>query len=1856
MQYSADQFIISDDGTQATCPACKEKCGLGNSGIQEGVKNLLKRHVGSGRCNNAKGKLDKIGKQTSLFQFLQKKSVKVPSTVQAPPPIASSSSLHNATSIGTSSHCSPLYTPTSTPPPISHRIPSRSDSSPSCSFPEQGAPRSALLRKFKAQIDALDLSLVPDATAEDDLAAFSRDPRTYVAAEVNGDDLWEMGLNSLVHGVFGWGLTSDEMKKLVRGGDLGVARFYDFVKYFIEIRGVSETLFREKIEMLGTALELFAQEKVPNLITDQHTPMSDPDSHMISPDTPPLDVLDVDSLLNSPQPSNDRQLHVRHRCSGFELTFPSGMSPHLDYPYALHQTLGLPWGYESHQGRMILRANICKDVRKEGAICKACDSLEETSLLKGILSRMRNGLSESTRLEYSSHRQLVERYRRKEGVVNGLKLQGLNDAKLLRGKATALSDYKRLVVAFRSGKVEGVDRILRVGFKRGLGARGMLALYQRAAEDAYRPQLYDEADYLRGVLFWRLGGNRLAQIAHRSLHQIPSLSTIRRNSTMPRITPSYGRPTTVEIESNIRGVLSLDELLASRQESGAAGVKHMIAMYDELSTEKRIRWDYVKDCFLGPCRDHAGDMSMTFNTVGDLVELFESLDSGQIHYASEATVGALGILSDNTRIYGARPILVSGTCKRETGPQHAKVLNTVMDAINNTKATTNLRVVSIASDGETKRGAALYEITCKFPLPTSSPIYPLLKPLTFMNLLVGDDDITCDKDYKHIFKRLRNRLLRKSGIHVLDRLITPSIIRKHLRQAGGTSEHIHSLFKPDDKQDVPLAYMLMRDIWSLPELSSANVEDVETRKTLRLLGTFFRYLIFPYICVDLSLSEQLRYLSAAVHVAMIMFRQSGRKFIPTLLYMDIMIMVKNVFFCLVKGKVDTPDGYFWVILLGTDRLETIFGILRTIIGTDSNMDLLQLVTRITGSVEVSNILVQHPEWDSRPRRLKLPAITRDGAEISDGKVDHINPASWRGDVSLARVSPQASWRSGPRLVEEELPELIPYLRELELDPRAIDMFSPLGKVLYKEPLAADDNEDPDPEEDLDFDVAAIPPTATAAVIESPLQPSPQPPLILSASHPQLPLPSPEEEDDRDRLDMDESGVREFEDQMAEIDETPSELSKQPFERYIWMEGEKVNKARAIKLYSRYRTQATSQDRLKRVQEMARFNTSNTASLGSSVTFAREEESTPALEPGDTIVTLLSCDDLLFLCLGSVTDISIGTSRDSSVDDIDLDVLAEDGVSISFQIINLVPATADDDPTSKHDWRSRKRPDPEAFTVPGQFVQPITPTLAIPTTGSTFWLLDSQELIAFGHDLLQRVNAVSASSSISRKNQIIPAVKRTREFPYREASGKACFSCETDSPRSAVDSAVSCPFCESPPIPLDLSRPQTILNHIGAHLLHSGLDGERCGLCGSRAPQCQYFLTKGANPQVDRDRTHGCSVFDSLETRGFRYATAAESTAANPCSNVPIHCKICFLRDKKSPAIWKYHAREHYKRHHSTANLNLYSSDWELSTSEKEAMKVVYSNRKKKPTLAKSRAKEKRKKEIGDLIISEAHSSRRAQRHGNDLDGSEQDADALDSDNDDLQRTMLPRPKPRRLPRQLVSDEDDTQTNNDGAEYNNNEDVDDVDEDNQWPNDDEELEYVSPDESRDQMSDLPSSSAMEAAEREEMNTPEAVEMDMDDVPILVSPILASTSASTATVPPTALSASSTTTAPTVMSSVAATTSMPPEVSSIPGAVPGVGVSMPMVPEVAEVETTRRSGRKRKGTEAASVLSTCICGQKVTNDERLSAAQCTRAGCETFWSSYQSGGNATIVKEGIVAESVEREMRGSRCGVPQRRSVK
>ena len=80
-----------------------------------------------------------------------------------------------------------------------------------------------------------------------------------------------------------------------------------------------------------------------------------------------------------------------------------------------------------------------------------------------------------------------------------------------------------------------------------------------------------------------------------------------------------------------------------------------------------------------------------------------------------------------------------------------------------------------------------------------------------------------------------------------------------------------------------------------------------------------------YMNIQLSLHEELVHLSAAAHLILAMYHNNKGEFIPVQTLFDVMLMIKNFYFCVAKTQVDNPTGSFWIILIGTDGLEKVFG-------------------------------------------------------------------------------------------------------------------------------------------------------------------------------------------------------------------------------------------------------------------------------------------------------------------------------------------------------------------------------------------------------------------------------------------------------------------------------------------------------------------------------------------------------------------------------------------------------------------------------------------------------------------------------------------------------------------------------------------------------------------------------------------------------------------------------------------------------------------------------------------------------------------------------------------------------------------
>jgi len=368
-------------------------------------------------------------------------------------------------------------------------------------------------------------------------------------------------------------------------------------------------------------------ERLQGNILDQQETTPGLNPHGIALSSMTTIVIDVDSdCVENPTiqvgPS-------RRECQGYILQFPSGKTPYSAYPFALHDSRSLPWDFSIGNGVMMLFARNCHGSDDAtGVSCLPCLCLPKNKSLEGIVNRLETGVHLNSPYAYHGTGGLREVLHQQSDRITFLQLRGLNQTRALLGKATALSNYKRLVITIASGKVARVSRVIHIALEQKKGVNGIISTLQDAANGYYQPKSFSEEEDMWGLLTWRLAGNRVAHINHRSGHG-PSAAYLRSRTIVPPIVPSPGMPTTAEVQKNIMASLgSVLDVIKTH-------VRHAVLMFDEIATEKRLHWDPKTNFFLGLCREHAHNTSLEFINEGDLEEVFQSLDNGEVHYAPE---------------------------------------------------------------------------------------------------------------------------------------------------------------------------------------------------------------------------------------------------------------------------------------------------------------------------------------------------------------------------------------------------------------------------------------------------------------------------------------------------------------------------------------------------------------------------------------------------------------------------------------------------------------------------------------------------------------------------------------------------------------------------------------------------------------------------------------------------------------------------------------------------------------------------------------------------------------------------------------------------------------------------------------------------------------------------------------------------------------------------------------------------------------------------------------------------------------------------------------------------------------------
>ncbi|KIM34748.1 hypothetical protein M413DRAFT_33053 [Hebeloma cylindrosporum] len=330
-------------------------------------------------------------------------------------------------------------------------------------------------------------------------------------------------------------------------------------------------------------------------------------------------------------------------------------------------------------------------------------------------------------------------------------------------------------------------------------------------------------------------------------------------------------------------------------------------LLDELKVQERLRLDPPTDYILGA------------DAVADC------LRRKIIHFATEATVIGASILTANPSEYTTKLFAISGSCKHEMVENQEHLIRDASEALIKSQKKFNRCLYYIASDGDSRHRRALISIVLQHDLDACQKIYTILQPLNLFDLKCGHNGLTADFDWTHILKHPRNTVLRLTGFYVSGTYITAAVIKSHLMSTGMSSLTVDTLLAPNDKQDVVLMLRLLYAIASLTPAAPSDPPLVQSsRHSLCLLGQFYWHLLNAYLDISLSLHQQLMHLSAAAHLMLTLYNLDKGGFIPVQTYFDTMRMIKNAYFCIAKVQCDNPEGFFYLILLGTDGLEKVF--------------------------------------------------------------------------------------------------------------------------------------------------------------------------------------------------------------------------------------------------------------------------------------------------------------------------------------------------------------------------------------------------------------------------------------------------------------------------------------------------------------------------------------------------------------------------------------------------------------------------------------------------------------------------------------------------------------------------------------------------------------------------------------------------------------------------------------------------------------------------------------------------------------------------------------------------------------------
>ncbi|KAL0575072.1 hypothetical protein V5O48_006891 [Marasmius crinis-equi] len=649
--------------------------------------------------------------------------------------------------------------------------------------------------------------------------------------------------------------------------------------------------------------------------------------------------------------------------------------------------------YESTatSARVVFFADQCSLLAAEGRYaCFACSRLR---VPVERVKKQASGSAGTLRHNQCSHVQLVSRIEKRDERAKKQSLEMLSVKRKLQRTSAKKKDLEELKSFIRDNDVPAVTRLLSQCASDGIGVKKTIERMSMAVRGEYHSHKYTQLDIDLGTLAYLVGGGALAYAFNKSAQSLPGLSTIREHRLEFALSISVNlRDLGLDVELNIESLFS-PKSWGREPKTQKAG--HSLSL-DEIALEERPFYLALKDILGGLCREHTKHLDLVVgNALDNILAAAEAVFGPDpvAHLAKEATVAAISSLSRDG--YYAKPVLVSPTCKTVCTEDSVYIITQIIKAWKESPYGEAMHgpLWFIASDGDSKRRAALYIICMTHELSKTDPLYKLLERLTGLNKFTSDGGITMDFDFKHLFKRICTLLCSKEGMLVNSTVVNKHLLSEWLLRLENVSQLLaYRLLNPKDAQSVPRAIDLMKLVKELRNVPSRNPSEDSTSVALRLFGEIIHELLQPFVSPALSLTEQVQHLLTLALILFAIFDEHGTAFMSNQLFGDLQAMVKNTVFYVARAQLLNPDHEVFFTLLGDDVLETLFGLVRMLGGHSPNCDGKELAERLSRAMNIKDIYERNPELEKKAVRLSMTR-SRDA--------DHLRPRNWKGNVTAS---------------------------------------------------------------------------------------------------------------------------------------------------------------------------------------------------------------------------------------------------------------------------------------------------------------------------------------------------------------------------------------------------------------------------------------------------------------------------------------------------------------------------------------------------------------------------------------------------------------------------------------------------------------------------------------------------------------------------------------------------------------------------------------------------------------------------------------------------------------------------------------